>query len=49
MTRNYSAPVAAVRCGTAKGDFRFNIFVGTVAEPSTEMATNQNFAEHEKE
>ena len=49
MTRSCSAPVAAVRCGTAKGDLRFNIFVGTGAEPTTEMAANQNFGEHEKE
>jgi hypothetical protein len=28
---------------------RFNIFVGTRTEPTTEMAANQNFAEHEKE
>jgi ribosomal protein S12 methylthiotransferase accessory factor YcaO len=49
MTRNCSAPVVAVRCGTAKGDLRFNIFVGTGAKPTTEMAANQNFAEHEKE
>jgi hypothetical protein len=48
MTRNSSAPVVAIRCGTAKGDLRF-IFVGTGAEPTTEMAANQNFAEHEKE
>src|SRR5262245_45777863 len=49
MTRNCSAPVAAVRCGTAKGDLRFNIFVATGAETITEMAANQNLAKLEKE